>query len=100
MAQSTTMRVGFLIIACPPEFLPPLPPNINSRKNHNPGQEKQIEPPETDCLGLGERNVAIRRRLGPDGNQVLILREPVNRVVEKVAVTGLADGLIRGEIGV
>ena len=44
--------------------------------------------------------MAIGGFLGTDGNQVLVLREPVDRIEEQIAIVLQAGPLIGGEVGI
>ena len=53
-----------------------------------------------DCCGRGQRDPAIVGLLGPDRDQVLLLRQPADRVHEQVAVALDAQRAVGGEVGV
>src|SRR5688572_1645365 len=83
-----------------PRILPPPPPRIDARREHQARNDEEAENHDPVLLIRGERQSLILRLAGPDRNQVLLLRQPVERVHEEVAITLHADGEVGGEIGI
>src|SRR5581483_6322284 len=91
---STTMRamvdlrprmIGFP----PPDAaapLPPPPPGVDARGEDEPRDQQQRQDGQVVLLRRGERDPAILGVLGPDRDQVLLLRQPSERIHEQVAV--------------
>src|SRR5271156_4874363 len=103
IAPSSTNKVVFLIMCVAwsaARELAALPPNVNPRKNHETRQEDEVEPLECARLPRGERDAAVRGRFGTNRDQVLVLRQPVDRVVKEVAIFLLVEIRIRGEYGI
>src|SRR6266542_6259412 len=74
-----------------PFMLAPPPPGLDAREQdqarHN--EHRQVENPA--LLVRGQRDALILRIARPDRDQVLLLREPVHRVQEQLAVTRDAE---------
>src|SRR5438477_6332767 len=72
-------------------------PNGNARDQYRPWQHDDRQIQQHPLLALREQDSPVFRRLGPDGDQILLLSQPADHVEEKVAVP-LLEIAVRGKI--
>ena len=70
----------FMITLAPPD------PQQRARYNDDAWQKNQAQPEKLALLRFRQDHAAIGGALGTDGDQILILRQPVDGVQKKIAV--------------
>src|SRR5580698_7617280 len=88
MASATTISVDFFISLL---ALAALPPKGNAGNENDSGDKDDVNPLEQRDLSFGERDAAAGGGLRTNGHHVFVLREPVDGIVEKIAVALLGD---------
>src|SRR5689334_17099412 len=74
------------------------PPCIDAGAEDDRRDREQRHPQHRGRLPLRDRQPAVAWRFRPDRNQVLLLREPVDRVHEQVLVALNTDGVVGCEV--
>src|SRR5436190_21016913 len=80
--------------------LPPPPPGVDARPEDRGWNNQQRQPHDVRLLGRRERDAPIVRLLRTDRNQILLLREPADRIHEQIAVALNPEPRVRRDVRV
>ena len=79
---------------------PPPEPNERAGNDHQAGQKDHAGEKQLALLRFRQDDAAVRRILGPNGDEVFILRQPIDGVQEQVAIALQACPLVGGKGGI
>src|SRR5882672_9070313 len=76
------------------------PPRIDARAEDERRDDEQRHPQHRRSLPRRDRQAAVVGGLGPDRDQVFLLRKPADGVEEHVLVPLDADRVVGGKVGI
>src|ERR1700722_487958 len=79
-------------------MLAALPPNHDAGQDDDAGKEQLVEPFEGGSLSGAEVHSTIGGGLGTNGDEVFVGSQPVDGVVEQIAVAKLGQIRVYGEL--
>src|SRR5207249_7011263 len=74
------------------------PPRIHAGAEDERGHHEERHPEDGCRVASRQRQATIAGGPRPDRDQVLLLRQPVDRVEEQILVSLDADGVVGGEV--
>src|SRR5712691_3477415 len=74
------------------------PPGVDAGAEDERRHDEERHPEDSRRLARRDGQTTVARRPRPDRNQVLLLREPVDRVEEQILVHLNADGVVGREV--